>query len=66
MGAFPHYGGRWSEWNGHFRDVVRNFIKGSDGPWAGNFASVLCGSPNIYNNNTPVETDWWVIGCRLK
>ena len=45
---------------------MRNFIKGSDGPWAGNFASVLCGSPNIYNNNTPVETDWWVKGCRLR
>ena len=27
MGAFPHYGGRWAEWNGHFRDTVRQFIK---------------------------------------
>ena len=27
VGAFPHFGGRWSEWNGKFRDVVRNFIK---------------------------------------
>ena len=27
VGAFPHYGGRWSEWNGHFRDTVRQFIK---------------------------------------
>lgn len=27
VGAFPHYGGRWAEWNGPFRDVVRNFIK---------------------------------------
>ena len=27
VGAFPHLGGRWSEWNGRFRDVVRNFIK---------------------------------------
>ena len=27
VGAFPHFGGRWSEWNGRFRDVVRNFIK---------------------------------------
>lgn len=23
VGAFPHYGGRWSEWNGTFRDTVR-------------------------------------------
>lgn len=21
VGAFPHFGGRWSEWNGHFRDT---------------------------------------------
>ena len=27
MGAFPHYGGRWAEWNGYFRDSVRQFIK---------------------------------------
>lgn len=26
VGAFPHYG-RWSEWNGHFRDTVRQFVK---------------------------------------
>lgn len=60
VGAFPHYGGRWSEWNGKFRDVVRNFIKGTDGPWAGDFASAICGSPNIYGNAQPHETDWWV------
>ena len=27
VGAFPHYGGRWAEWNGRFRDTVRTFIK---------------------------------------
>ena len=27
VGAFPHYGGQWAEWNGHFRDTVRQFIK---------------------------------------
>ncbi|GIL94491.1 hypothetical protein Vretimale_670, partial [Volvox reticuliferus] len=59
VGAFPHYGGRWSEWNGKFRDVVRNFIKGTDGPWAGDFASAVCGSPNIYANSQPPENDWW-------
>lgn len=59
VGAFPHFGGRWSEWNGKFRDVVRNFIKGTDGPWAGDFAAALCGSPNIYSNNTPHPSDWW-------
>eukprot|EP00879_Flechtneria_rotunda_P004985 GHRR01005261.1.p1 GENE.GHRR01005261.1~~GHRR01005261.1.p1 ORF type:complete len:888 (+),score=273.41 GHRR01005261.1:539-3202(+) len=59
VGAFPHYGGRWSEWNGGFRDTVRQFLKGTEGPWAGNFASALCGSPNIYANTQPAETDWW-------
>lgn len=58
VGAFPHYGGRWSEWNGHFRDTTRQFIKGTDGSWAGNFASALCGSPNIYVSE-PGESDWW-------
>jgi isoamylase len=61
VGAFPHYG-RWSEWNGHFRDTVRQFIKGTDGPWVGNMASVLCGSPHIYVAQ-PAETDWWAWGA---
>lgn len=58
VGAFPHYGGRWSEWNGHFRDSVRQFIKGTDGPWAGAFAAAICGSPEIYIGE-PGEDDWW-------
>ena len=58
VGAFPHYGGRWSEWNGYFRDAARQFIKGTDGGWAGSFASALCGSPNIYVSE-PGENDWW-------
>jgi isoamylase len=58
VGAFPHYGGRWSEWNGHFRDTVRQFIKGTDGPWVGNFAAVLCASPHIYLHDAS-EEDWW-------
>lgn len=57
VGAFPHYG-RWSEWNGHFRDTVRQFAKGTDGPWVGNMASVLCGSPHVYVA-APGEQDWW-------
>ncbi|KAK8967553.1 hypothetical protein KSP40_PGU011960 [Platanthera guangdongensis] len=46
VGRFPHWG-IWSEWNGQYRDVVRQFIKGTDG-FAGAFAHCLCGSPNIY------------------
>lgn len=46
VGNFPHWG-IWSEWNGKYRDVVRQFIKGTDG-FAGAFAECLCGSPNLY------------------
>lgn len=55
MGAFPHYGGRWAEWNGGFRDTVRQFIKGSEGPWAAAFAQSVCGSPNLYGAEQPVS-----------
>ncbi|TKY60780.1 Isoamylase 1 [Spatholobus suberectus] len=46
VGTFPHWG-IWSEWNGKYRDMVRKFIKGTDG-FAGAFAECLCGSPNLY------------------
>ncbi|KAK7399043.1 hypothetical protein VNO78_10218 [Psophocarpus tetragonolobus] len=46
VGTFPH-SGIWSEWNGKYRDTVRQFIKGTDG-FAGAFAESLCGSPNLY------------------
>ncbi|KAM7477644.1 hypothetical protein LguiA_025857 [Lonicera macranthoides] len=46
VGKFPHWG-IWSEWNGKYRDIVRQFIKGTDG-FAGAFAECLCGSPNLY------------------
>lgn len=55
VGAFPHYGGRWAEWNGNFRDTARSFIKGSEGPWAQAFASAVCGSPTIYAATEPAE-----------
>ncbi|MCX6987449.1 MAG: glycogen debranching protein GlgX [Chlamydiae bacterium] len=46
VGSFPGQG-RWSEWNGKFRDAVRTFMKGTDGA-AGAFASALCGSEDLY------------------
>ena len=55
VGAFPHYGGRWAEWNGSFRDTVRQFIKGTEGPFASAFASAVCGSPTIYAEAEPGE-----------
>ena len=55
VGSFPHYG-VWSEWNGKFRDDVRNFIRGVDG-YAGLFAERICGSPELYaNGRTPAAS----------
>lgn len=46
VGMFPHWG-IWSEWNGKYRDIVRQFVKGTAG-FSGAFAECLCGSPNLY------------------
>jgi pullulanase/glycogen debranching enzyme len=59
VGAFPHFGGRWAEWNGQFRDTVRQFIKGTDGDFIGAFASALMGSPELYQKSETHEGDWW-------
>jgi len=51
VGNFP--GGKrggWLEWNGKFRDSVRNFIKGTDGQ-SGAFADALCGFPSLYGDS---------------
>lgn len=48
VGTYPG-GEKWSEWNGKYRDVVRRFIKGTDG-YAGSFATALCGSQDLYGN----------------
>ena len=49
VGSFPGFG-KWCEWNGKFRDVSRKFIKGTDG-LAGPFATVLCGSEDLYGHD---------------
>lgn len=46
VGSFPSWG-KWAEWNGKFRDDVRNFIKGTDGS-IGPFATRICGSQDLY------------------
>jgi isoamylase len=46
VGSFPAYG-RWAEWNGKFRDCVRQFLKGDAGT-VGEMAQRLQGSPDLY------------------
>lgn len=46
---FPKYG--WSEWNSHYRDHVRHFIRGGGEP--GKFVASLCGSQNLYHGFRP-------------
>lgn len=46
VGSFPAYG-RWSEWNGRFRDCARKFLKGDMGQ-VSEMAARLAGSPDLY------------------
>ncbi len=48
---YPQYG-RWSEWNGKYRDTVRRFIKGDLGQ-AGALGSAVCGSEELYSGRHP-------------
>lgn len=47
VGTFPSYG-RWAEWNGHYRDDVRHFLRGDLG-YAKALAARITGSEDIYN-----------------
>jgi len=47
VGSFV--GDAWKEWNGHFRDDIRNFVRGQDGT-VGRLADRLVGSPDIYGH----------------
>ena len=44
VGGFPT---GWSEWNGRYRDAVRDFWRGADGSLP-EFAARLCGSADIF------------------
>ncbi|MDF5733233.1 MAG: glycogen debranching protein GlgX [Rhizonema sp. PD38] len=46
VGSFPAFG-RWMEWNGKYRDAIRNFLKGNLG-LVGEMAQRLQGSPDLY------------------
>ena len=49
VGNFPSYG-RWSEWNGYYRDDVRMFWRGDRG-MVSRVASRVCGSDDLYAND---------------
>ncbi|MCP4424588.1 MAG: glycogen debranching protein GlgX [Chloroflexi bacterium] len=54
VGSFPSYG-RWSEWNGRYRDALRRFIKGDTGlTWE--MAQRIQGSPDMYAERDPVAS----------
>lgn len=51
VGSFPAYD-RWAEWNGKFRDDIRQFIKG-DNDKVGILATRIQGSPDLYSERGP-------------
>ena len=48
VGAFPHFGGRWAEWNGRFRDTVRMFVKVCSAPREGRRAGLFGSNARRY------------------
>jgi glycogen operon protein len=52
LGGFP---ARWSEWNGRYRDAVRDFWRGADGT-LGELAMRLTGSSDIYSSDRRTPT----------
>ncbi|GGS93420.1 glycogen operon protein GlgX homolog [Planobispora rosea] len=54
VGSFPSYG-RWSEWNGKYRDTVRRFLKGDSGV-VGELATRVIGSPDLYDGRGAIAS----------
>lgn len=52
VGGFP---ARWSEWNGRYRDCIRDFWRGEDGT-LGELALRLTGSGDIYSSGRRAPT----------
>ncbi len=48
VGGFP--GLRWAEWNGRYRDVIRQFVRGDKGLVC-EVATRLCGSSDLYETS---------------
>lgn len=47
VGSFPSWN-RWAEWNGRYRDDMRDYLKGNYGMWE-TAANRITGSKDIYN-----------------
>ena len=61
VGYFPGF--RWGEWNGHYRDIIRSFVKGDQGfidnkTMIGRVADALAGSADIFefNEKLPINS----------
>lgn len=52
VGNFPP---GWAEWNGKFRDTMRDFWRGAEVPLA-EFANRLAGSPDLYSDDGRLPT----------
>ncbi len=50
VGSFPSFGGRWSEWNGRYRDDVRRFWRGEQNTTCA-LATRICGSADLYEHS---------------
>jgi isoamylase len=54
VGTFPG-AGRWSDWNGRYRDDVRRFWRG-DPDMTSALATRLCGSDDLYHGRGPLHS----------
>ncbi|MCG6202094.1 glycogen debranching protein GlgX [Psychromonas antarctica] len=54
VGSFP--GHRWAEWNGVYRDDIRDFVRGRAG-MLGIFADRITGSANIYQQQDELPSN---------
>ena len=54
VGTFPGEG-RWSDWNGRFRDDVRRFWRGDPGMTSA-LATRICGSDDLYQGRGPLHS----------
>lgn len=52
VGGFYRESGRFSEWNGKWRDAARRFLRGDNG-LKGEFATRLAGSQDLYSGGSP-------------